>query len=223
VPSTRVIAPPVLVAAALVAGFAMWSHSRHAARQGREVVGSAQRPEVVDSVSPPDSVLLPYLHSLHFHSDHVLSDEQPLDWSRPSRQAARVEPVAMPGEAAPGGIVARMVNLADSVPRFGLATRGTTYIWIQRDPEPKYAMLITMDARGKLVRRTKVRVEIYRDPADSGEAYLHPRINQSLARWVFDPRSRSVRGLRTMAIGTCHTPCAPNGWCKADSIGSVSR
>ncbi len=222
-PSTRVIAPPVLVAAVVVAAFAMLSHSRNAARQGPEVVRSAQRPEVVDSVSPPDSVLSRYLRSLHFHSDHVLSDEQPLDWSRPSRQAARVEPVAMPGAAAPGGIVARMVNLGDSVPRFGLATRGTTYIWIQADPEPKYAMLLTMDARGTLVRRSKVRVEIYRDPADTAEAYLHPPINQSLARWVFDPRSRSVRGLRTVAVGTCHTPCAPNGWCKADSIGSLSR
>jgi len=223
VPSTRVIAPPVLVAAVVVAAFAMLSRSRNAASQRPEGVGSAQRPEVVDSVSPPDSILLPYLHSLHFHSDHVLSDEQPLDWSRPSRQAARVEPVAMPGAAAPGGIVARMVNLGDSVPRFGLATRGITYIWIQADPEPKYAMLITMDGRGSLVRRSKVRVEIYRDPRDTGEAYLHPPINQSLARWVFDPRSRSVRGLRTVAVGTCHTPCAPNGWCKADSIGSLSR
>jgi len=224
VPSTRLIAPPILVAAVLVAAFATLSGSRNVATQSPAGVVSAQRPEVVDSVAPPDSVLLRYLGSLHFHADHVLSDEQPLDWSRPSRQAARIEPVASAREGTPaGGIVARMVNLGDSVPRFGLAARGTTYIWIQADPQPRYAILITLDSRGRLVRRTKVRVEEYKDPVDTGEAYRHPDFNQALARWVFDPGGRSPRGLRTVAVGTCHTPCAPSGWCKADSIGSVAR
>jgi len=210
--SPRIIALVVLGVAS-----AMLSGSRNAAVQILAAADSVQRPEVVDSVSPPDSVLLTYIRSLRFHRDHVLSDEQPLDWRRPSRQAARIEPVA---SSRPGGIVARMVNLGDSVPRFALATRGTTYIWVQGDPELKYAMLITMDAGGRLVGRTKVGAFKYIDPVDTAETYLHPQLNQSISRWLFDPRAKTSRSLvRTFAVGTCHNNCSPTGWCKSDTVG----
>lgn len=176
----------------------------------------AQHPERVDSGggSARDSGLAVYLRSLHFISDHVSSDERPLDWTK-NRDIARVEPEAtLSSDTATyegGRVAVRIVNLGSTmVRRFGLLPRGTTYIWVQNERDSRYAVYISTDSTGRIVARTRAHM-LSEYAADSV-----PLVRVPMARF----RLSSPPYLK--ALGLCWSQCDRGPWCRPDSLRSMT-
>ena len=169
---------------------------------------------VVDSARPSDEVLRAYIHTLSFLSDHISSDQRMLDPAH-STLILRLEPVVdnylvtEPQLRVAGRITARLVNRgADSISRFALEPKGTTYLWMQYVGGYPRAVLISTDSTGAIRRRVPVRV--------SPETLDHPRfIRQALSRLWTDSTTN------TMVVAMC-APCPPWGWCRADSLGTAA-
>ena len=167
---------------------------------------------VVDSAHPTDEMLRTYIRSLRFLSDHISSDQRMLDAAH-TNLILRMDPVAdnyLTTEAQlreRGRITARLVNRgADPINRFGVAPRGTTYLWIQYAGESPKGVLISTDSTGAILRRVPVRL--------SPERLDHPRfVKQALTRLGTDSTN-------TMIVAMC-APCPPWGWCRGDSLGTA--
>jgi len=174
----------------------------------------AQRPQVVDSVSPSNAALEAYFARLRFLHDHASSDVRPLDWLRRDRQEiARVEPEASEySDSSRGGrVVARIVNLGDAVPRFGLVRGGITYIWIQDDRDHPYAVYITTDSStGRIMSRARA------DLHTSDSTEMIPKFREPIVRWRLSP----APPLRALAL--CMVRCRTGSWCYSDSLRATA-
>jgi hypothetical protein len=163
----------------------------------------------VDSANPSDAALRAYIASVRFLTDHVSGDLRMLDAAH-TNLIVRIEPAAgnhlinASQLATAGRVVARLSNRgADSINRFALVPRGTTYLWVQYVHELWKGVLISTDSLGNIVGRSPVAVKP--DTTD------HPRrVLQPMARFITDSLTAKV-------LSQCIPACSPLGWCRSDS------
>lgn len=178
--------------------------------------GRAQEPRhnpkprfaVVDSAQPTNEALRAYVTSLQFLSDHVASDVRLVD----SVHVIRIDPTTdnYVGDGSKlreyGTVLSRIVNQsADSIRRFALAPKGTTYFWVQNAGGMLRGVLISADSLGNIVQRTPVRV--------TTDTTYHSRAAQALARFGITAM--------TMAARQCVPGCPRTGWCAGDTTGTA--
>src|SRR5262245_31423587 len=115
---------------------------------------------VVDSTRPSNEELKTYLASLQFRTDHVASDTRMVS----PTQIVRVDPAVdnyLSEDSKlreKGMILSRIVNLGtDSISRFGLTPKGTTYLWVQNAGGALRGVLISTDSSGNIAARFPVR------------------------------------------------------------------